>query len=98
MRAGSRAFTPRTQAFSGREAVVSKWTTCESACTPASVRPAQTVATGCPASAQSEASSGEFLYGARLPYTVKTQAELGELLQEQSTAFAPATSGLYGPA
>ena len=39
---------PRTQAPSGRSAAVSKCTTCASACTPASVRPAQIVATGSP--------------------------------------------------
>jgi hypothetical protein len=43
------AFTPRTQAFSGRAAGASKCATCAAACTPASVRPAQATRTGAPA-------------------------------------------------
>ena len=47
--AGRCALTPRTQADSGRCASVSKWTICDTACTPASVRPAAITVTGCPA-------------------------------------------------
>ena len=56
MPAGRWEFTPRTHADSGRVEVVSKWTTCIVACTPASVRPAATVRTGTVAIAASASS------------------------------------------
>src|SRR5687767_10225659 len=40
---GRFALVPRTQEWVSRCASVSKWTTCATACTPASVRPAATV-------------------------------------------------------
>ena len=54
--AGRLALTPRHHADSGRRTGASKCTTCSSACTPASVRPAQTVSTGSPAISASAAS------------------------------------------
>src|SRR5258706_13683619 len=50
---GRKAFTPRTQAVSGRAARVSKCATCALACTPRSVRPAAVSATASSAMAAS---------------------------------------------
>ena len=52
---GSCALTPRTQAVSGRATAVSKWTICDVACTPASVRPAAITRTGASAIARERA-------------------------------------------
>src|SRR5207237_7769052 len=53
----SSAFTPRTQALGGRSSSASKWTSCDAAWTPASVRPAAAVATRCAAIEPSACSS-----------------------------------------
>lgn len=43
--------------------------------------------------AMQSATLDEYLYGDRLPFTVSTQAELGELLQEMATTYTPARTG-----
>jgi len=54
---GSRPVVPRVQARGSRGASLSKCTTWHSACTPASVRPAQTTETGASATEDSAFSS-----------------------------------------
>src|SRR3546814_16578968 len=54
---GRREVLPSIQPRGSRAASLSKWTTWQRACTPASVRPAQTVSTGASATADSASSS-----------------------------------------